>query len=235
MSISSPFFYFYFFLLLCASPKTPPLLCFYLPLSSPSPSPSAPLRFNLQRCSVPPSPSPPSCIVAKRRHLNMNGSESTSCFYCLFVVFSPPHSPLPLQGIFPCSYIHLKNAHIKNKGLVSAHNTPPPTLCYSVRSLCSKLWPLWSRRQFETVIPVEDSVITEMTSTLRDWGAMWKQLYVVSRRLKFQAVLASIRKHSCPRLFKAEVGTLFRLVGNNGFYSATVGLEQQEEMDGVFW
>uniref|UniRef100_A0A3B4AZV2 Dedicator of cytokinesis 4b n=1 Tax=Periophthalmus magnuspinnatus TaxID=409849 RepID=A0A3B4AZV2_9GOBI len=51
-------------------------------------------------------------------------------------------------GIFPANYIHLKNAHIKNKG------------------------------QFETVIPVEDTVITEMTSTLRDWGAMWKQLYV---------------------------------------------------------
>ncbi|XP_029317527.1 dedicator of cytokinesis protein 4b isoform X8 [Cottoperca gobio] len=53
-----------------------------------------------------------------------------------------------VKGIFPSSYIHLKNAHVKNKG------------------------------QFETVIPVEDSVITEMTSTLRDWGAMWKQLYV---------------------------------------------------------
>uniref|UniRef100_A0A673YRU9 Dedicator of cytokinesis 4b n=1 Tax=Salmo trutta TaxID=8032 RepID=A0A673YRU9_SALTR len=52
------------------------------------------------------------------------------------------------QGIFPCTYVHLKNAHIKNKG------------------------------QFETVIPTEDSVITEMTSTLRDWGAMWKRLYV---------------------------------------------------------
>ncbi|KAF3705033.1 Dedicator of cytokinesis protein 4 [Channa argus] len=52
------------------------------------------------------------------------------------------------KGIFPSSYIHLKNAHVKNKG------------------------------QFESVIPVEDSVITEMTSTLRDWGAMWKQLYV---------------------------------------------------------
>uniref|UniRef100_A0A3B5M6F2 Dedicator of cytokinesis 4b n=1 Tax=Xiphophorus couchianus TaxID=32473 RepID=A0A3B5M6F2_9TELE len=51
-------------------------------------------------------------------------------------------------GIFPCSYIHLKNAVVKNKG------------------------------QFETVMPVEDSVITEMTSTLREWGAMWKQLYV---------------------------------------------------------
>uniref|UniRef100_A0A672JAU0 Dedicator of cytokinesis 4b n=1 Tax=Salarias fasciatus TaxID=181472 RepID=A0A672JAU0_SALFA len=53
-----------------------------------------------------------------------------------------------VKGIFPSCYIHLKNAHVKNKG------------------------------QFETVIPVEDSVITEMTSTLRDWGAMWKQLYV---------------------------------------------------------
>ncbi|XP_030633164.1 dedicator of cytokinesis protein 4b [Chanos chanos] len=52
------------------------------------------------------------------------------------------------KGIFPCSYIHLKNAQIKNKG------------------------------QFETVVPTEDSVITEMTSTLRDWGALWKQLYV---------------------------------------------------------
>uniref|UniRef100_A0A8C7U1F1 Dedicator of cytokinesis 4b n=1 Tax=Oncorhynchus mykiss TaxID=8022 RepID=A0A8C7U1F1_ONCMY len=35
-----------------------------------------------------------------------------------------------------------------------------------------------THRQFETVIPTEDSVITEMTSTLRDWGAMWKWLYV---------------------------------------------------------
>uniref|UniRef100_A0A8C6UCJ8 Dedicator of cytokinesis 4b n=1 Tax=Neogobius melanostomus TaxID=47308 RepID=A0A8C6UCJ8_9GOBI len=53
-----------------------------------------------------------------------------------------------VQGIFPTNFIHLKNAHVKNKG------------------------------QFETVLPVEDTVITEMTSTLRDWGAMWKQLYV---------------------------------------------------------
>ncbi|XP_064175400.1 dedicator of cytokinesis protein 4-like isoform X3 [Anguilla rostrata] len=54
------------------------------------------------------------------------------------------------KGIFPSSYIHLKNAQIKNKG------------------------------QFETVIPTEDSIVTEMTSTLRDWGMMWKQLYVKS-------------------------------------------------------
>uniref|UniRef100_A0AAY4E0L2 Dedicator of cytokinesis 4 n=1 Tax=Denticeps clupeoides TaxID=299321 RepID=A0AAY4E0L2_9TELE len=36
-----------------------------------------------------------------------------------------------------------------------------------------------THRQFETVIPIEDSVITEMTVTLRDWGTMWKQLFVV--------------------------------------------------------
>ncbi|KAJ8245663.1 hypothetical protein GJAV_G00273130 [Gymnothorax javanicus] len=55
-----------------------------------------------------------------------------------------------VKGIFPSSYVHLKNAQIKNKG------------------------------QFETVIPTEDSIVTEMTSTLRDWGTMWKQLYVKS-------------------------------------------------------
>uniref|UniRef100_A0A6I8SKC6 Dedicator of cytokinesis protein 4 n=1 Tax=Xenopus tropicalis TaxID=8364 RepID=A0A6I8SKC6_XENTR len=53
-----------------------------------------------------------------------------------------------VKGIFPSSYVHLKNACIKNKG------------------------------QFEMVVPTEDAVITEMTSTLRDWGTMWKQLYV---------------------------------------------------------
>uniref|UniRef100_A0A8D2JJZ1 Dedicator of cytokinesis protein 4 n=1 Tax=Varanus komodoensis TaxID=61221 RepID=A0A8D2JJZ1_VARKO len=55
---------------------------------------------------------------------------------------------LLFQGIFPSNYVHLKNACVKNKG------------------------------QFEMVVPTEDSVITEMTSTLRDWGTMWKQLYV---------------------------------------------------------
>uniref|UniRef100_A0A8B9L6G0 Dedicator of cytokinesis 4 n=1 Tax=Astyanax mexicanus TaxID=7994 RepID=A0A8B9L6G0_ASTMX len=40
------------------------------------------------------------------------------------------------------------------------------------------LLPALHVRQFETVIPMEESVITEMTVTLRDWGTMWKQLYV---------------------------------------------------------
>ncbi|GAA6088469.1 dedicator of cytokinesis protein 4 isoform X1 [Tachysurus ichikawai] len=69
--------------------------------------------------------------------------EKCEGWYRGFVVKNPN-----VKGIFPSSYIHLKQAHIKNKG------------------------------QFETVIPMEESVITEMTVTLRDWGTMWKQLYV---------------------------------------------------------
>lgn len=33
--------------------------------------------------------------------------------------------------------------------------------------------------QYETVVPLEDSVITEVTATLQEWAVLWKQLYVV--------------------------------------------------------
>lgn len=36
------------------------------------------------------------------------------------------------------------------------------------------------RRLCETVVPLEDPIITETTSTLQEWGVLWKQLYVVS-------------------------------------------------------
>uniref|UniRef100_A0A663F6Q8 Dedicator of cytokinesis 3 n=1 Tax=Aquila chrysaetos chrysaetos TaxID=223781 RepID=A0A663F6Q8_AQUCH len=35
---------------------------------------------------------------------------------------------------------------------------------------------LW---QYETVVPLEDSVVTEVTATLQEWAVLWKQLYVV--------------------------------------------------------
>lgn len=50
-------------------------------------------------------------------------------------------------------------------GLTWAHGPPPPL-------------PL---RLCETVVPLEDPIITETTSTLQEWGVLWKQLYVVSR------------------------------------------------------
>uniref|UniRef100_A0A8K9VDC8 Dedicator of cytokinesis 3 n=1 Tax=Oncorhynchus mykiss TaxID=8022 RepID=A0A8K9VDC8_ONCMY len=52
------------------------------------------------------------------------------------------------QGIFPTSYIHLKKAIVTNRG------------------------------QYETVVPVEDPIVTEVTSTLQEWALLWKQLYV---------------------------------------------------------
>uniref|UniRef100_A0A3Q3F4H7 Dedicator of cytokinesis 3 n=1 Tax=Labrus bergylta TaxID=56723 RepID=A0A3Q3F4H7_9LABR len=57
-------------------------------------------------------------------------------------------SSLCPQGIFPVSYVHLKKSTVTNRGLC------------------------------ETVVPLEDPIITETTSTLQEWGVLWKQLYV---------------------------------------------------------
>ncbi|XP_048462200.1 dedicator of cytokinesis protein 3 [Rhincodon typus] len=53
-----------------------------------------------------------------------------------------------VKGLFPASYIHLKAAVVSNRG------------------------------QFETVVPVEDPIVTEVTATLQEWIMLWKQLYV---------------------------------------------------------
>ncbi|KPP69819.1 dedicator of cytokinesis protein 3-like [Scleropages formosus] len=55
-----------------------------------------------------------------------------------------------VKGIFPASYIHLKKAIVTNRG---------PN---------------------ETVVPLEDPIVTEVTTTLQEWAVLWKQLYVVS-------------------------------------------------------
>lgn len=55
-----------------------------------------------------------------------------------------------IKGIFPQTYIHLKNCKVDNEGL------------------------------FESVVPVEDSVVREVTLVLREWADIWKRLYVVS-------------------------------------------------------
>ncbi|XP_034021811.1 dedicator of cytokinesis protein 3-like [Thalassophryne amazonica] len=53
-----------------------------------------------------------------------------------------------VKGLFPASYIHLKKAIVTNRG------------------------------PHETVVPLEDSIVTEVTSTLQEWALLWKQLYV---------------------------------------------------------
>lgn len=55
-----------------------------------------------------------------------------------------------VKGIFPSTYVHLKPCKIDSEGL------------------------------FESVIPLEDPVVREVTLVLREWGGIWKRLYVVS-------------------------------------------------------
>ncbi|KAG5836573.1 hypothetical protein ANANG_G00256770 [Anguilla anguilla] len=52
------------------------------------------------------------------------------------------------KGIFPASYVHLKKAIVTNRG------------------------------PYESVVPLEDPIITEVTCTLQEWAVLWKQLYV---------------------------------------------------------
>ncbi|XP_044039234.1 dedicator of cytokinesis protein 3-like isoform X12 [Siniperca chuatsi] len=53
-----------------------------------------------------------------------------------------------VKGVFPASYIHLKKSIVTNRG------------------------------PHETVVPLEDPIVTEVTSTLQEWALLWKQLYV---------------------------------------------------------
>ncbi|NXL85151.1 DOCK1 protein, partial [Alectura lathami] len=62
------------------------------------------------------------------------------------------------KGIFPASYIHLKEATVEGKG------------------------------QHETVIPNELPLIQEVTTTLREWSSIWRQLYVQDNREMFRSV-----------------------------------------------
>ncbi|XP_068923526.1 dedicator of cytokinesis protein 5-like [Petaurus breviceps papuanus] len=60
------------------------------------------------------------------------------------------------KGIFPETYIHLKEATVEDRG------------------------------QHETVIPSEVPLVQELTSTLREWAVIWHKLYVNSKVTLFR-------------------------------------------------
>nr|XP_033796805.1 dedicator of cytokinesis protein 1 isoform X1 [Geotrypetes seraphini] len=62
------------------------------------------------------------------------------------------------KGIFPASYIHLKEATVEGKG------------------------------QNETVVPSEVPLVQEVTTTLREWSSIWRQLYIQDNREMFHRV-----------------------------------------------
>ncbi|XP_031416415.1 dedicator of cytokinesis protein 1 isoform X3 [Clupea harengus] len=65
---------------------------------------------------------------------------------------------VPTQGIFPACYIHLKEATVEGNG------------------------------QKETVIPNEPALVQEVTTTLREWASIWRDLYVGDKREMFNSV-----------------------------------------------
>ncbi|XP_012288369.1 dedicator of cytokinesis protein 3 [Orussus abietinus] len=69
-----------------------------------------------------------------------------------------------IKGIFPSSYVHLKPCKIENEGL------------------------------FESVIPLEDPVVREVTLVLREWGGIWKRLYVERETYKFNTLRKVMRE-----------------------------------------
>ncbi|XP_007936972.1 dedicator of cytokinesis protein 5 [Orycteropus afer afer] len=60
------------------------------------------------------------------------------------------------KGIFPETYIHLKEATVEDRG------------------------------QNETVIPGELPLVQELTSTLREWAVIWRKLYVTNKATLFR-------------------------------------------------
>uniref|UniRef100_A0AAR5PSM5 Dedicator of cytokinesis protein 3 n=1 Tax=Dendroctonus ponderosae TaxID=77166 RepID=A0AAR5PSM5_DENPD len=62
------------------------------------------------------------------------------------------------KGIFPQNYVFLKQCKVDNEGL------------------------------FESVVPVEDPVVREVTLVLREWGRIWKDIFVLKNHYKFETV-----------------------------------------------
>ncbi|KAG7275230.1 hypothetical protein CRUP_034820 [Coryphaenoides rupestris] len=77
------------------------------------------------------------------------------------------------SGIFPMCYIHLKEATGDKREMFN-----------TVRDMIYDLIEWRSQiLQKETVIPTELPLVQEVTTTLREWASIWRDLYVVRHRL----------------------------------------------------
>uniref|UniRef100_A0AAR2JSH2 Dedicator of cytokinesis 3 n=1 Tax=Pygocentrus nattereri TaxID=42514 RepID=A0AAR2JSH2_PYGNA len=66
----------------------------------------------------------------------------------------------------------------KCEGWFRGFSTKKPTVKVNTIIINLSLSVCVSYRQYETAVPLEDPVITEVTSTLQEWAVLWKQLYV---------------------------------------------------------
>lgn len=68
---------------------------------------------------------------------------------------------------------HIQFWHFTN------YSTDIYLISYFFQATFPNFFPLFLCRQYETIVPLEDSVVTEVTATLQEWAVLWKQLYVV--------------------------------------------------------
>lgn len=69
-----------------------------------------------------------------------------------------------------------------------------------------------SFRLCETVVPLEDPIITETTSTLQEWGVLWKQLYVVSSTIS-QHISLILNKKTTTINVRLDLTKIYKGVG----------------------
>lgn len=84
---------------------------------------------------------------------------------------------------------HWVSLSLSGSVLVSLLNAVVSDTCCSVWTSChiSVLC-----RPHETVVPLEDPIVTEVTSTLQEWALLWKQLYVVRSTQGFSLTHSSL-------------------------------------------
>ncbi|RMC00049.1 hypothetical protein DUI87_23459 [Hirundo rustica rustica] len=100
-----------------------------------------------------------------------------------------------VKGIFPANYIHLKKAIVSNRG------------------------------QYETVVPLEDSVVTEVTATLQEWAVLWKQLYVVRAVLLSSHISNTLGETLSAFVHSKSIRINIRIVGFLVFNGASLTAE----------
>uniref|UniRef100_A0AAZ3PD73 Dedicator of cytokinesis 2 n=1 Tax=Oncorhynchus tshawytscha TaxID=74940 RepID=A0AAZ3PD73_ONCTS len=83
---------------------------------------------------------------------------SLTLYVCPFSPLSTSLPPIPSQGAFPASIVQLRKVIIEKQG------------------------------DQEVVLSAEMPLVKEVTTTLREWGSIWKQLYVVNTSTLFVCV-----------------------------------------------
>lgn len=64
-------------------------------------------------------------------------------------------------------------------------------------------------RQKETVIPTELPLVQEVTTTLREWAAIWRDLYVVRKPAAPAAVMHTLISVKCSSFFQFFIPTCY--------------------------